>query len=61
MLLVCKMADNGRLTIEQMVTVVLFYAETKSAVAIQRLFQEVARQNGGHIEHVFHCKTFSNL
>ena len=33
---VCKMADNGRLTVEQKVKVVLFYAETKSVVAIQR-------------------------
>ena len=30
MSLVCKMADNGRLTVDQKVIVVLFYAETKS-------------------------------
>ena len=35
---VCKMADNGRLTVEQKVKVVLFYAETKSVVATQRRF-----------------------
>ena len=36
---VCKMADNGRLTVDQKVKVVLFYAETKSAVATQRRFR----------------------
>ena len=30
---VCKMADNGRLTVDQKEKVVLFYAETKSVVA----------------------------
>ena len=30
------MADNGRLTVDQEVKVVLFYAETKSVVATQR-------------------------
>ena len=30
---VCKMADNGLLTVDQDVKVVLFYAETKSEVA----------------------------
>ena len=35
---VCKMADNGRLTVDQKVKVVLFYAETKSVVATQRSF-----------------------
>ena len=34
----CKMADNGRLTVDQMVKVILFYAETKSVVATQRRF-----------------------
>ena len=34
---VCKMADNGRLTVDQKVKVVLFYAETKSVVATQRV------------------------
>ena len=33
-----KMADNGRLTVDQMVKVVWFYAETKSLVATQRRF-----------------------
>ena len=36
---VCKMADNGPLTVDQRVKVVLFYAETKSVVATQRCFR----------------------
>ena len=36
---VCKMADNWRLAVDQKVEVVLFYAETKSVVATQRLFR----------------------
>ena len=36
---VCKMAENGRLTVDQKVKVVLFYAETKSVVATQRRFR----------------------
>ena len=36
---VCKMADNGRLTVDKMLKVVLFYAETKSVVATQRRFR----------------------
>ena len=36
---VCKMADNGQLTVDQKVKVVLFYAETKSVVATQRRFR----------------------
>ena len=39
MSLVCKMADNGRLTVDQKVKVVLFYAETNSVVATQRRFR----------------------
>ena len=35
----CKIADNGRLTVDQKVKGVLFYAETKSAVATQRRFR----------------------
>ena len=35
---VCKMADNERLTVDQMVKVVLFYVETKSVVATQETF-----------------------
>ena len=38
MLPVCKMADNGRLTVDQKVKVVLFYAETEGVVATQRRF-----------------------
>jgi len=33
------MADNGRLTVDQKMKVVLFYAETKSVVATQRRFR----------------------
>ena len=36
---VCKMADNGRLTVDQKVSVVLFYAETKNVLATQRRFR----------------------
>ena len=36
---VCKMADNGRLTVDQKVKVVLFYAESKSVAATQRRFR----------------------
>ena len=36
---VCKMADNGWLTVDQKVKVVLLYAETKSVVATQRRFR----------------------
>ena len=35
---VCKTADNGRLTVDQKVKVVLFYSETKGVVATQRRF-----------------------
>ena len=33
------MADNGRLTVDQKVKIVLFYAETKSVEATQRRFR----------------------
>ena len=36
---VCKMADNGQLTVDQKVKVVLFYTETKSVVTTQRSFR----------------------
>ena len=36
---VCKIADNGGLTIDQKVKVVQFYEETKSVVATQRCFR----------------------
>ena len=36
---ICKMAENGRLTVDQKVKGVLFYAETKSVVATQRRFR----------------------
>ena len=36
---VCKTADNGRLTVDRKVKVVLFYAETKSVVVTQRRFR----------------------
>ena len=54
---VCKMADNGRLTVDQKVEVVLFYAETESRKVMTNVrvrLQEVVRQNEGHIEHVLH-------
>ena len=35
---VCNMADKGRLTVDQKMNAVLFYAETKSIVATQRRF-----------------------
>ena len=35
---VCKMADDGRLTVDQKVEVVLFYTETKRVVETQRRF-----------------------
>ena len=37
------MADNGQLTVDQKVTVVLFHAETKSVVATQRRKGSFAR------------------
>ena len=43
---VCKMADNGLLTVDQNMKVVLFYAETKSVVATQRLFVNTLVQGG---------------
>jgi hypothetical protein len=55
---VCKMADNGRLTVDQNVKFVFFCAETKSVVATQRLLQEVTRQNVGHIEMFFITNNF---
>ena len=54
---VCKMADNGRLTVDQKVKVVLLYTETKSRKVVMNVrfrLQEVVRQNGVHIEHVLH-------
>ena len=36
---VCKMGDNGLLTVDQKVKVVLFYVETKSVVATQSRFR----------------------
>ena len=51
------MADNGRLTVDQKVKVVLLYTETKSRKVVMNVrvrLQEVVRQNGVHIEHVLH-------
>ena len=45
---VCKMADNGQLTVDQKVKVVLFYAETESVVVTQRRFVHTLVQ-GGHL------------
>ena len=36
---VSKMADNGRLTVDRKVKVVLFYAERKCVVATERSFR----------------------
>ena len=36
---VCKMADSGRLTVDQKVKVVLFYAGTKSVEVTHRRFR----------------------
>ena len=41
------MADNGQLTVDQKVKVVLFYAETKSVVATQRRFRVHTLVQGG--------------
>ena len=43
---VCKIADNGRLTVDQKVKLVLFYAETKSVVVTQRRFVHTLVQGG---------------
>jgi len=40
------MADNGQLTADQNVKVVLFYAETNNVVATQRLFVHTLLQGG---------------
>ena len=40
------MVDNGQLTVDQKVEVVLFYAETKSVVATQRGFVHTLVQGG---------------
>ena len=36
---VCKLADNGQLTVDQKVKAVLFYAEAKGVIATQRCFR----------------------
>ena len=41
-----KWRTAGRLTVDQKVKVVLFYAETKSVVATQRLFVHTLVQGG---------------
>ena len=65
MSLVCKMADNGLLTVDQKVKVVLFYAETKSVVATQRRFHAhfCTRWAAGKqtIYTDFHYEKFSSL
>ena len=40
------MAYNGRLTVDEKVKVVLFYAETKSAIATHRRFHAHLVQDG---------------
>ena len=62
MSLVCKMADNGRLTVDQKVIVVLFYAETKSVVGTQRAFSCTLWYKVGSLQtdnlHTFTGNTF---
>ena len=58
------MADNGRLTVDQKVKVVLFYAEIKSVVAIQRRFVHTSVQDGLLANRQFtdfHQEQFFNL
>ena len=60
----CKMADNGRLIVDQKVEVVLFYAETKSVVATQRRFVHTLVQGGLLANRQFtdfHYEQFSSL
>ena len=40
------MADNGRLTVDQKVKVVFFYAETKSVVGLRDVFVHTLLQGG---------------
>ena len=44
------MADNERLTVDQKVKVVLFYAETKSVVATQETFPRTLWYNVGSLQ-----------
>ena len=48
------MADKGRLTVDQKVKVVLFYAETKSVVAIQRRFRAHLGTRWAHCEQTIY-------
>ena len=48
---VCKMADNGRLTVDQKVKVVLFYAETKSVVVTQETFSCILWYKVGSLQN----------
>ena len=58
---VCKMADSGRLTVDQNVKVVLFYAETKSVVATQETFSCTLWYKMGSLQTYFHLEQFSSL
>ena len=51
---VCKMADNGRLTVDQKVKIVLFYAETKSVVATQRRVRTHFGTNWAHYKQAIY-------
>ena len=51
---VCKMADNRRLTVDQMVKVVLFYAETKRVVATQRRFRARFGTRWAHCKQIIY-------
>ena len=61
---VCKMADNGPLTADKKVKVVLFYAERKSVVATQRSFVHTVVQGWLLADRQFtdfHSEQFSSL
>ena len=57
---VCKMADNGWLTVDQKVKVVLFYAETKGVVATQRCFRAHFGTRWAHCKQTIYglCQQF---
>jgi len=57
---VCKMVDNWRLTVDQKVKVVLFYAETKSVVATQRHFRAQFFTRWAHCKRTIYrlCQQF---
>ena len=56
---VYKMVENGRLTVDQKVKVILFYAETKTVVATQRRFARGCQAKCGHMNMFFIRNNFS--